>query len=264
MTDFHMPHSFAQINSSTDPWLIKQDNGWYKGSVNSHPSLFDTDDEQQWSPQDTPPSSPPNISAIKKSLIQAQKYLSTASPIDPWTVNQLSELSLDDDEDKEHLHHNNGQNLYKTELCRSFMETNTCRYGIKCQFAHGRHEIRVVSRHPKYKTEICKTFHNLGTCPYGIRCRFIHKPKNEQHTLDTSFSSNESSANSSPMYTPPDSPTLTSSSSPPEVLQWSSSWSPIERALPALEDTQPPASPDPSTRRLPIFRNLSASNLHAY
>jgi len=66
------------------------------------------------------------------------------------------------------------QNLYKTELCRSFEETGTCRYGSKCQFAHGRSELRPVLRHPKYKTEVCKTFHTIGTCPYGRRCRFIH------------------------------------------------------------------------------------------
>jgi hypothetical protein len=66
------------------------------------------------------------------------------------------------------------QNLYKTELCRSFEETGNCRYGTKCQFAHGSNEIRPVLRHPKYKTEVCKTFHTIGTCPYGKRCRFIH------------------------------------------------------------------------------------------
>jgi len=67
-----------------------------------------------------------------------------------------------------------GQNLYKTELCRSFEETGSCRYGTKCQFAHGREEQRPVLRHPKYKTEVCKTFTQTGTCPYGKRCRFIH------------------------------------------------------------------------------------------
>jgi len=66
------------------------------------------------------------------------------------------------------------QNLYKTELCRSWVESAMCKYGNKCQFAHGRHELRPVIRHPKYKTEICKTFHTNGTCPYGKRCRFVH------------------------------------------------------------------------------------------
>ena len=46
--------------------------------------------------------------------------------------------------------------LYKTELCRSWEEKGTCRYGTKCQFAHGEEELRKVPRHPKYKTEICR------------------------------------------------------------------------------------------------------------
>jgi len=89
-----------------------------------------------------------------------------AAPSPDLSLNDLSgDSSLEDD---------TAQNLYKTELCRSFEETGTCRYGMKCQFAHGKAELRVLSRHPKYKTEVCKTFHTIGTCPYGKRCRFIH------------------------------------------------------------------------------------------
>lgn len=83
------------------------------------------------------------------------------------------------------------QNLYKTELCRSFSETGSCRYGHKCQFAHGHHELRNIVRHPKYKTEICKTFSNSGSCPYGNRCRFIH-PGAHSHSPGA-FSNNFSS-----------------------------------------------------------------------
>ncbi|THV06076.1 hypothetical protein K435DRAFT_646085 [Dendrothele bispora CBS 962.96] len=64
--------------------------------------------------------------------------------------------------------------LYKTELCRSWEEKGSCRYGTKCQFAHGEDELRKVARHPKYKTEICRTFWVSGSCPYGKRCCFIH------------------------------------------------------------------------------------------
>ncbi|KAH9890969.1 hypothetical protein C8Q73DRAFT_103951 [Cubamyces lactineus] len=64
--------------------------------------------------------------------------------------------------------------LYKTELCRSWEEKGSCRYGAKCQFAHGEEELRKVQRHPKYKTEICRTFWVSGSCPYGKRCCFIH------------------------------------------------------------------------------------------
>lgn len=41
--------------------------------------------------------------------------------------------------------------LYKTELCRSWEEKGTCRYGPKCQFAHGEDEVRRVARHPKVR-----------------------------------------------------------------------------------------------------------------
>ncbi|TSN67091.1 mRNA decay activator protein ZFP36L1 [Bagarius yarrelli] len=63
---------------------------------------------------------------------------------------------------------------YKTELCRPFEENGACKYGDKCQFAHGIHELRSLNRHPKYKTELCRTFHTIGFCPYGPRCHFIH------------------------------------------------------------------------------------------
>jgi len=78
------------------------------------------------------------------------------------------------------------QYLYKTELCRSWMESRTCKYADKCQFAHGWNELRPVNRHPKYKTEICKAFHDNGFCPYGARCQFIHCLRNETQS-NTNF-----------------------------------------------------------------------------
>ncbi|KAK9802695.1 hypothetical protein WJX73_007421 [Symbiochloris irregularis] len=69
--------------------------------------------------------------------------------------------------------------LYKTELCRTWQSSGNCRYGGKCQFAHGSAELREVDRHPKYKTELCRTFVVTGSCPYGQRCRFIHERVNQ-------------------------------------------------------------------------------------
>lgn len=63
---------------------------------------------------------------------------------------------------------------YKTELCRPFQDYGFCRYGEKCQFAHGEDDLRSLPRHPKYKTELCRTYHTRGFCPYGSRCHFIH------------------------------------------------------------------------------------------
>lgn len=72
---------------------------------------------------------------------------------------------------------------YKTELCRPFEESGTCKYGDKCQFAHGGHELRTLARHPKYKTELCRTFHTTGFCPYGPRCHFIHNADESRRSV---------------------------------------------------------------------------------
>ena len=81
-------------------------------------------------------------------------------------------------------------NRYKTELCRTYQENGTCKYGEKCQFAHGTHELRTLPRHPKYKTELCRTFHSSGYCPYGPRCHFVHKPE-ERRTVESNQMLNE-------------------------------------------------------------------------
>ncbi|KAG8448899.1 hypothetical protein GDO86_015829 [Hymenochirus boettgeri] len=69
---------------------------------------------------------------------------------------------------------------YKTELCRTFHEVGSCKYGSKCQFAHGSEELRGLNRHPKYKTELCRTYHTIGFCPYGSRCHFIHNAEEQR------------------------------------------------------------------------------------
>lgn len=73
---------------------------------------------------------------------------------------------------------------YKTELCRPYQEYGYCKYGDKCQFAHGGHELRAMPRHPKYKTELCRTFHTNGFCPYGPRCHFIHNHEEARRALE--------------------------------------------------------------------------------
>lgn len=92
---------------------------------------------------------------------------------------------------------------YKTELCRSFTESGFCKYGGKCQFAHGAEELRDLNRHPKYKTEPCRTFHTIGFCPYGVRCHFVHNGEEEKpFSRSSSFSSSSSSAAPPPSPSP--------------------------------------------------------------
>ncbi|ERM95892.1 hypothetical protein AMTR_s00060p00156120 [Amborella trichopoda] len=43
--------------------------------------------------------------------------------------------------------------LYKTDICRAWDDRGACRYGSKCQFAHGKEELRPVMRFPKNKGE---------------------------------------------------------------------------------------------------------------
>ncbi|XP_035227239.1 mRNA decay activator protein ZFP36L2-A-like isoform X2 [Stegodyphus dumicola] len=81
---------------------------------------------------------------------------------------------------------------YKTELCRPFEENGTCKYGDKCQFAHGINELRTLTRHPKYKTELCRTFHSTGFCPYGPRCHFIHNSEDSKKCLLNTLQSSTS------------------------------------------------------------------------
>lgn len=64
---------------------------------------------------------------------------------------------------------------FKTELCNNLIELGSCKYGDRCHYAHGAHELRQVSRrHPKYRTERCKNFELTGKCPFGPRCSYVH------------------------------------------------------------------------------------------
>lgn len=65
--------------------------------------------------------------------------------------------------------------LYKTELCASFIKVGVCPYGNKCQFAHGHNELKVVERPPKWRSKPCVNWTKYGSCRYGNRCCFKHE-----------------------------------------------------------------------------------------
>lgn len=64
--------------------------------------------------------------------------------------------------------------LYKTELCESFTTKGHCKYGNKCQFAHGLDELKIKERRNNFRTKPCVNWAKLGYCPYGKRCCFKH------------------------------------------------------------------------------------------
>lgn len=73
---------------------------------------------------------------------------------------------------------NKGRNintqLYKTELCVSFMKMGVCPYGAKCQFAHGEDDLKSVSRPANWRSKPCANWAKYGLCRYGKRCCFKH------------------------------------------------------------------------------------------
>ncbi|CAD8143920.1 unnamed protein product [Paramecium octaurelia] len=92
---------------------------------------------------------------------------------------------------------------YKTQLCRHFITNGNCALGARCQFAHGRQELRanangfqpnsefIMHQNPQgalplkvqpinpmianYKTQLCKHFNpQTGLCKNGVTCTFAH------------------------------------------------------------------------------------------
>lgn len=145
---------------------------------------------------------------------------------------------------------------YKTELCRPFEESGECKYGDKCQFAHGGHELRNLVRHPKYKTELCRTFHTSGFCPYGPRCHFIHNAeearamqlKGRPRPLCLLSTGSGSSADT------PSPPSSLGSVSPPPSSSTSNTAFSFGSLSPCQSPPPPPGSPE---ARLPVFNQLS-------
>ena len=90
---------------------------------------------------------------------------------------------------------------YKTEICKNFMIYKYCKFGDRCCFAHGLHELREKSNlNNSYKLKICKNYQQNGFCRYGQRCQYIHLKKNEvfNEILNTNISKICSKLNESP------------------------------------------------------------------
>ena len=125
-------------------------------------------------------SSRPSFSDERKTRqhLPLSAVVSLPSPWRPSSVDPLATTppptSLGHRQDEDRGRGTTQSPRYKTELCRAYAEHGACRYGDKCQFAHGRDDLRAVVRHPKYKTDLCRTYHTTGLCPYGPRCHFIH------------------------------------------------------------------------------------------
>ncbi|SMN21083.1 similar to Saccharomyces cerevisiae YDR151C CTH1 Member of the CCCH zinc finger family [Maudiozyma saulgeensis] len=83
--------------------------------------------------------------------------------------NQYSKIVRNDSNEQQ-----TNKQLYKTELCESFTTKGHCKYGGKCQFAHGLEELKLKERRSNFRTKPCVNWAKLGYCPYGKRCCFKH------------------------------------------------------------------------------------------
>ncbi|EGG20859.1 hypothetical protein DFA_00724 [Cavenderia fasciculata] len=249
MTDFQQlnQHSFfgSVMSSNEINWIHPQSNSglWEQPQQSSPPQQPSNNNNPISKSEDIPPPSHNLTLQYNQQQLQLQQQ------------QDQQQEELEDDV--------NGQSRYKTELCRSYQETGSCRYGFKCQFAHGGNELRHVSRHPKYKTETCKTFHTVGSCPYGSR--------------------SGSSGAGSPGSSVSKSPQLIKSQSEKNI-NWTSSWnssdessvitlgklpspplkqkdmSPPSSSLQTTQQQQQQAQVDDSKRRLAIFRTICSNS----
>jgi len=66
----------------------------------------------------------------------------------------------------------------KTEMCKNWEMKGACKWGNKCSYAHGEHELVKKTHLPKnYMTRSCDTFHKDGICSFGKRCQFMHSER---------------------------------------------------------------------------------------
>jgi len=81
--------------------------------------------------------------------------------------------------------------LYKTKLCQKYEEHGVCPYGTKCQFAHGKGELRKHQAKRKKKVKInkknipCMYYMAGKECPHGEFCRFIHEKPTDESSLSS-------------------------------------------------------------------------------
>jgi len=124
-------------------------------------------------------------SSIVESLVRAHKAKSapgTLSVSDSSDVSNTFEIDVCpkrkkfNNAEERRLFVEDYKKKYKTELCKNWELNKVCKFGDKCCFAHGRHELKNKTIiHNKYKTKPCKQYHQTGYCPYGQRCQYLHK-----------------------------------------------------------------------------------------
>ncbi|KAK8518981.1 hypothetical protein V6N12_012215 [Hibiscus sabdariffa] len=64
--------------------------------------------------------------------------------------------------------------FYKSEICRAWEEFGHCRYGSKCQFAHGKEDVRPTCFPFRTKSEVYKSYASTVPNAFGSKPRLLH------------------------------------------------------------------------------------------
>lgn len=88
-----------------------------------------------------------------------------------------------------------GATNFKTRMCKNYEKNGFCKFSDRCNFAHGRDELRRGERGAqrnepneggrcspsgsqdgsgKFKTRLCATYATKGQCPNGDKCTYAH------------------------------------------------------------------------------------------
>ncbi|KAE8668270.1 FAD/NAD(P)-binding oxidoreductase family protein [Hibiscus syriacus] len=64
--------------------------------------------------------------------------------------------------------------FYKSEICRAWDEFGHCRYGSKCQFAHGKEDVHPTCFPFRTKSEVYKSYASTVPNTFGSKPRLLH------------------------------------------------------------------------------------------
>ena len=110
---------------------------------------------------------------------------------------------------------------YKTALCKKYMQSQSCPYGDKCQFAHGEQELRTFNGHQQnmmyaigmgsknqnnmlnYKIVKCKNWEKDKSCKYGAHCTYAHGEEELRNKADNLYQMNPTFPLMMPIITNP-------------------------------------------------------------
>ena len=105
--------------------------------------------ECDWLAEDLPNVKPPLENETKNQQRWKQMPKDNIHSTNTYTATRkekvITTTSTDDSSKRKNLPSVAKSGMYKTKLCRNYMETGRCKYGRVCQFAHGMKELRKYS-----------------------------------------------------------------------------------------------------------------------